>query len=63
MMIVLRWLLCRPLLLNRVAPGYTGAFPCVSMVIAAAITTQRERSRGTLERLTALPLGKLDLGP
>ena len=27
----------------------------------AAVTTQRERARGTLERLMAMPLGKLDL--
>ena len=31
------------------------------MFIVAAITTQRERARGTLERLMAMPLGKLDL--
>ena len=36
-------------------------FPFVIMFIVAAITTQRERARGTLERLMAMPLGKLDL--
>jgi ABC transporter DrrB family efflux protein len=39
--------------------------PCclrfVVMFIVAAVTTQRERARGTLERLMAMPLGKLDL--
>ncbi len=36
-------------------------FPFVIMFLVAAITTQRERARGTLERLMAMPLGKLDL--
>ena len=31
------------------------------MFIITAVTTQRERARGTLERLMAMPLGKLDL--
>ena len=48
-------------MLNRVAPEYIGVFPFVIMFIVAAITTQRERARGTLERLMAMPLGKLDL--
>src|SRR5215470_11539490 len=33
----------------------------IVMFIVAAVTTQRERARGTLERLMAMPLGKLDL--
>jgi ABC-2 type transport system permease protein len=53
--------LANPLLLNRLAPEYIGVFPFVIMFIVAAITTQRERARGTLERLMAMPLGKLDL--
>jgi ABC-2 type transport system permease protein len=40
---------------------YIGVFPFVIMFIVTAITTQRERARGTLERLMAMPLGKLDL--
>ena len=61
MMILLRYVLSDSLVLNRVAPEYIGVFPFVSMFIVAAITTQRERSSGTLERLMAMPLGKLDL--
>jgi ABC-2 type transport system permease protein len=61
MMILLRYVLSNPLLLNRVGPEYIGVFPFVIMFIVAAITTQRERARGTLERLMAMPLGKLDL--
>ena len=61
LMILLRYVVSSPLLLNRVAPEYIGVFPFVIMFIVAAITTQRERARGTLERLMAMPLGKLDL--
>ena len=61
LMILLRYVVSNPPLLNRVAPEYIGVFPFVIMFIVAAITTQRERARGTLERLMAMPLGKLDL--
>jgi ABC transporter DrrB family efflux protein len=61
MMILLRYVLDNPLALDRFAPAYIGVFPFVTMFIVAAITTQRERARGTLERLMAMPLGKLDL--
>jgi ABC-2 type transport system permease protein len=61
LMILLRYVLANSLALNRVAPEYIGVFPFVIMFIVAAITTQRERARGTLERLMAMPLGKLDL--
>ena len=61
LMILLRYVVSNPVVLNRVAPEYIGVFPFVIMFIVAAITTQRERARGTLERLMAMPLGKLDL--
>ena len=61
LMILLRYVVASSALLNRVAPEYIGVFPFVIMFIVAAITTQRERARGTLERLMAMPLGKLDL--
>jgi ABC-2 type transport system permease protein len=61
LMILLRYVVSNSLVLNRVAPEYIGVFPFVIMFIVAAITTQRERARGTLERLMAMPLGKLDL--
>jgi ABC transporter DrrB family efflux protein len=61
LMILLRYVLNNPLALNRFAPVYIGVFPFVSMFVVTAITTQRERARGTLERLMAMPLGKLDL--
>jgi ABC-2 type transport system permease protein len=61
LMILLRYVVANSLVLDRVAPEYIGVFPFVIMFIVAAITTQRERARGTLERLMAMPLGKLDL--
>jgi ABC transporter DrrB family efflux protein len=61
LMILLRYLLDNPVALDRFAPEYIGVFPFVSMFIVTAVTTQRERARGTLERLMAMPLGKLDL--
>ena len=61
LMILLRYVLDNPLALDRFAPAYIGVFPFVVMFIVAAITTQREGARGTLERLMAMPLGKLDL--
>jgi ABC-2 type transport system permease protein len=61
LMILLRYVLSNALLLDRIAPAYIGVFPFVSMFIVTAVTTQRERATGTLERLMAMPLGKLDL--
>ena len=38
-----------------------GIFPFLMMFIVTSITTLRERSSGTLERLLAMPIGKLDI--
>jgi ABC transporter DrrB family efflux protein len=61
LMILLRYVLDNPAALDRFAPEFIGVFPFIVMFIVAAVTTQRERARGTLERLMAMPLGKLDL--
>ncbi len=61
LMILLRYVLDNPVALNRFAPQFIGVFPFIVMFIVAAVTTQRERARGTLERLMAMPLAKLDL--
>jgi ABC-2 type transport system permease protein len=61
LMVLLRYVLDSPAALNRFAPVFIGIFPFVVMFIVAAVTTQRERARGTLERLMAMPLAKLDL--
>ncbi len=35
-------------------------FPFIIMFLVTSVTTLRERSSGTLERLLAMPMGKLD---
>lgn len=50
-----------PGVFDRVGPALLGVFPFVVMFIVTSITTLRERSSGTLERLFTTPLGKGDL--
>lgn len=50
-----------PGMFNRVGPALLGVFPFVVMFLVTSITTLRERSSGTLERLLALPTAKLDI--
>jgi ABC-2 type transport system permease protein len=47
-------------LFDTIAPALLGIFPFVIMFLITSITTLRERSSGTLERLMVSPLGKLD---
>ena len=46
---------------QHVGAPLLGLFPFVTMFLVTSITMLRERVSGTLERLMALPLGKLDL--
>lgn len=46
---------------DHIAPALLGVFPFVIMFIITSITTLRERTGGTMERLMASPIGKLDL--
>lgn len=46
---------------QHVGAPLLGLFPFVTMFLVTSITMLRERLSGTLERLMALPLGKLDL--
>ncbi len=46
---------------QQVGVPLLGLFPLVSMFLVTSITMLRERTSGTLERLLALPLAKLDL--
>ncbi len=50
-----------PHMFDRVGPPLLGIFPFVIMFLTTSVTTLRERSSGTLERLLALPIGKLDI--
>ena len=46
---------------NRIGPALLGVFPFVVMFIVTSVSTLRERTNGTLERLLTTPLGKGDL--
>ena len=50
-----------PQIFDRVGGPLLGIFPFTVMFLVTSVTTLRERSSGTLERLLAMPLGKLDL--
>ena len=45
---------------DRLGPGLLAMFPFIVMFLVTSVTTLRERSSGTLERLLAMPMGKLD---
>lgn len=46
---------------NSIGPAMLGVFPFVVMFLVTSITTLRERTTGTLERLMATPVAKLDI--
>lgn len=45
---------------DRLGPDLLAIFPFIVMFLVTSVTTLRERSSGTLERLLAMPLGRLD---
>ncbi|UDY23869.1 ABC transporter permease [Nocardioides sp. Kera G14] len=45
---------------DRLGPALLAIFPLFVMFLVTSVTTLRERSSGTLERLLAMPTGKLD---
>ena len=47
-------------LFAAIAPSLLGVFPFIVMFLVASISTLRERTGGTMERLLTLPLGKLE---
>ena len=49
------------MIFQMVGAPLLGIFPFVVMFLVTSITTLRERSAGTLERLLALPAGRLDV--
>ncbi|WP_435770386.1 ABC transporter permease [Nocardioides sp. SYSU DS0651] len=49
-----------PQVFDRVGPALLAIFPFFVMFLVTSVTTLRERSGGTLERLFTMPLGKLD---
>ncbi len=49
------------LVFNRFGPPLLALFPFIVMFLVTSVTTLRERSSGTLERLLSMPMGKADL--
>jgi ABC-2 type transport system permease protein len=47
-------------LFGRFGPALLAMFPFIVMFLVTSVTTLRERSSGTLERLLAMPMGRLD---
>ena len=45
---------------DALGPALLAIIPFVVMFLVTSVTTLRERSGGTLERLLAMPMGKLD---
>lgn len=45
---------------NQIEPLMLGVFPLTVMFLVASITTLRERTSGTLDRLMTMPMSKLD---
>ena len=49
-----------PTAFDRFGPALLAIFPVLVMFLVTSVTTLRERSSGTLERLLSMPMGKLD---
>lgn len=62
LLILLRYLLDRrPATFQAVGAPMCGLFPFIIMFLVTSIAMLRERTSGTLERLMALPIAKLDV--
>jgi ABC-2 type transport system permease protein len=59
---LLWWMFDRnELVFERLGPPLVAVFPFTVMFLVTSVTTLRERSSGTLERLLSMPMNKLDL--
>jgi ABC-2 type transport system permease protein len=58
---LLRWMFdADPASFDTLGPTLVAIIPFTVMFLVTSVTTLRERSSGTLERLLAMPMGKLD---
>jgi ABC-2 type transport system permease protein len=57
---LLAWMFNGTMVFDRIGAPLLGVFPFVVMFLVTSVTTLRERSSGTLERLLSTPLGKGD---
>ena len=48
------------MIFDQIGPALLALFPFIIMFLVTSVTTLRERSSGTLERLLAMPMAKLD---
>jgi ABC-2 type transport system permease protein len=59
---LLAWIFsATPKVFDVFGPALLAIFPFIVMFLVTSIATLRERSSGTLERLLAMPVGKLDI--
>ncbi len=59
---LLWWMFDRqPVAFDHLGPPLLAMFPFIVMFLVTSVTTLRERSSGTLERLLSMPMAKLDL--
>jgi ABC-2 type transport system permease protein len=59
---LLRWMFeTKDAAFDSLGPPLLALIPFIVMFLVTSVTTLRERSSGTLERLLAMPMGKLDL--
>jgi ABC-2 type transport system permease protein len=61
LMILLRYVFNTEQAFSAAAPALLAVFPFAIMFIVTSITTLRERTTATLERLMTMPIGKFDL--
>ncbi|MEP6598365.1 MAG: ABC transporter permease [Actinomycetota bacterium] len=61
LMMLLRFVFNSRQSFDSLAPALLGIFPFLLMFLVTSITTLRERTSGTLERLMTTPMAKLDL--
>jgi ABC-2 type transport system permease protein len=61
LMVLLRFVFNSSQQFSVIAPALLGVFPFLIMFLITSVTTLRERTTATLERLMTLPIGKLDL--
>jgi len=61
LMTMLRYVFNSRAFFSHIAPALLGFFPFLLLFLIASITTLRERTSGTLERLMTTPMGRLDL--
>jgi ABC-2 type transport system permease protein len=61
LLVLVRYVFDSAVAFSSFAPALLGVFPFTLMFLVTSITTLRERTGGTLERLMTTPMAKLDL--